>query len=304
VKNVLKLVAQMRRKPIVFVFHDVTDRGWFEDCVREISSVRQILPLEEVATHRHKGSCALTFDDGRRSVSDVVHPVLSEYKLPYTVFICTEVLTGGPVPWFLRIQHLAAAVGVDPLRMEWRLSDEHVRTKSELTDAVKRIPFERILSGLARLEEVHEIPPPAPERLFMSAGEISRLAAENVSFGSHTRRHPILSGLSARDQRHEIEVSRDEVEKLAGVRPSHFAYPNGSRLDFNEMTMSILGASGFTNGYTTIQRHLSASDEPFALPRIGLDDGHSPLRRAIKQLSPWLSRSHAAEGRIRTRANG
>jgi hypothetical protein len=113
-----------------------------------------------------------------------------------------------------------------------------------------------------------------------------------------------LSGLSARDQRHEIEASRDEVEELAGVRPSQFAYPNGSRLDFNEMTMSIVSASGFTNGYTTIQRHLSESDEQFALPRIGLDDGHLPLRRAIKQLAPWLSRSHAAEGRIRARVKG
>jgi peptidoglycan/xylan/chitin deacetylase (PgdA/CDA1 family) len=301
VKDIFKLVAQVRRKPIVFVFHDVTDKGWFEDCIREISSVRQVLPLEEVAAHKYKESCALTFDDGRRSVPDVVHPVLKRHKLPYTVFICTGVLTGGPVPWFLRVQHLAAAVGIEPLRMEWRLSGKYVRTKLELTDALKRVPFERILSGLARLEDFHEIPPPVPEHLFMNAGEVSRLAAEDVSFGSHTRQHPILSTLSAGDQRHEIETSRDEVESLAGIPPSQFAYPNGSRLDFDEVTMSILSASGFTNGYTTIQRHLSENDDPLALPRIGLDGGHLPLRRAIKQLAPWLSRSHAAEGRIRAR---
>jgi peptidoglycan/xylan/chitin deacetylase (PgdA/CDA1 family) len=301
VVDIFKWVARVRREPIVFVFHDVTDRDWFEDCIREIASVRKVLPLEEVASRRQKGSCALTFDDGMRSVSDLVHPVLREHKLPYTVFICTDVLGGGPVPWFTRIDHVAAAIGLQPLRREWRLVEDYVKTQSEVKVALKEIPLERILSGLARLEEVHEIAPLAPERVFMSPGQVSRLAAEGVSFGSHTHRHPILSKLSAKDQRHEIETSRDEVEKLAGIRPSQFAYPNGSKLDFDETTASILRASGFTHGYTTIQRHLSPSDEPFALPRIGLDAGDRLIRRAIKQSTPSLSRNHASERRIRAR---
>jgi peptidoglycan/xylan/chitin deacetylase (PgdA/CDA1 family) len=299
--DVFKLIARVRREPIVFVFHDVTDRDWFEDCIRDIASVRQVLPLEVVASRREKESCALTFDDGRRSVSDVVHPVLSGQKLPYTVFICTDVLTGGPVPWFLRIPHLASAIGREPLLAEWSLSDEYVKTNSDLTVALKEIPLERILSGLARLEKVHGIAPPAPGSLFMSPGDVSRLAAEEVSFGSHTRRHPILSKLSAKDQRHEIETSRDEVESLTGIRPSQFAYPNGSRLDFTDVTAAILQASGFTHGYTTIQRHLSPNAEPFALPRIGLDGGDGLIRRAIKQSTPWLSRNHATERRLRSR---
>jgi peptidoglycan/xylan/chitin deacetylase (PgdA/CDA1 family) len=303
VVDIFTLAARARRKPIIFVFHDVTDRAWFENCIREIASVRQVLPLEEVASRRERGSCALTFDDGRRSVSDVVHPVLSGHRLPYTVFICTDVLTGGPVPWFLRIGHLASAIGREPLCAEWRLSNEYVKTNSDLTVALKEIPLEQILSGLARLEEAHQIAPPAPESLFMSPGDVSRLAAEEVSFGSHTRRHPILSKLSAKDQRHEIETSRDEVEGLAGVRPSQFAYPNGSRLDFDEVTASILRASGFTHGYTTIQRHLSPRAEPFALPRIGLDGGDRLIRRAIKQSTPWLSRSYGSERRVRARVS-
>lgn len=299
--GIFKSAARLRRKPIVFVFHDVTDRDWFEDCIREISWAREVLPLEEVASRRQEGTCALTFDDGRRSVPDVVHPVLRDHKLPYTVFICTDVLNGGPVPWFVRIDHLATAIGIEPLRWEWCLGEEYVKTRYELTIALKEIPFDWILSGLAHLEQVHGIDPPAPGPLFMSPGQVSRLAAEEVSFGSHTRRHPILAKLSAEDQRDEIETSRDEVEKLAGVRPTHFAYPNGSRFDFDESTVSILRASGFTHGYSTIQRHLSENDEPFALPRIGLDAGDSPLRRALKQLTPSLSRNHAVERRIRAR---
>src|SRR5207248_1642684 len=97
------LLARVQRKAVVFVFHDVTDRAWFDDCITEISSTRHVVSLDEVATRRQAGTCALTFDDGRLSVADVVHPVLRAHKLPYTVFVCTDVLMGGPVPWFVRV---------------------------------------------------------------------------------------------------------------------------------------------------------------------------------------------------------
>ena len=299
----LRLLQSAHRRPIVFVFHDVNDQVWFEDCVLEISSTHEILPLEEVVSRRLPRTCALTFDDGRLSVSEVAHPVLSEHKLPYTVFICTDVLNGGPVPWFLRLQQLANVLGVEPLRSEWRFPKDCVRNEQELAIALKEIPLDRILSGLARLEKAHEVAPPASERLFMNARRIRDLAVENVSFGSHTHRHPILSRLSIEDQLREITVSRDGVEELVGIRPSHFAYPNGSRLDFDQKTVSILRASGFTYAYTTIQRHLSRDDDPLALPRIGLEVGDSRLKRAMKQLSPWLSRSHTIERKIRVRVN-
>ena len=294
-------LARVQRRAIVFVFHDVTDQAWFDDCINEISSTRQVVPLDEVATRRQPGTCALTFDDGRLSVVAVVHPVLRAHKLPYTVFVCTDVLMGGPVPWFVRIHHLAATVGIEPLRAEWRLGNRSGDTEYEVTVALKEIPFDRIVLGLSRLEAAHGTAPPAAEGLFMTSAHVGQLAAEGVSFGSHTRRHPILSRLSIEDQRHEIEASRDEVEKITGSLPSHFAYPNGSRLDFDDTTVSILQSAGFTHAYTTIQGHLAANDEPFTLPRIGVDAGDSRLRRGLKQLAPWLSRNHAKERKIRAR---
>ena len=103
------LLARVQRRAVIFVFHEVTDRAWFDDCISDISSTRDVLPLDEVATRRQAGTCALTFDDGRLSVADVVHPVLRAHKLPYTVFVCTDVLMGGPVPWFVRVHNLLSS---------------------------------------------------------------------------------------------------------------------------------------------------------------------------------------------------
>lgn len=293
-------LSRLQRRPIVFVFHDILDQTWFDHCIGEISSSRQVLPLEEVATRRELHTCALTFDDGRLSVAAVVHPVLRARQLPYTVFVCTDVLMGGTVPWFVRTHHLVRAIGIEPVRAEWGLGDG-CHTTDELVAALKEIPFDRILAGVSRLESAHAVSPPAPEDLFMTSAQVQELAVEGVSFGSHTRRHPILSKLSVEDQRHEIETSRDEVEKLTGSPPCHFAYPNGSRLDFDDRTLSILRSSGFRHGYTTIQRPLSPDNEPLQLPRIGIDAGNSPIRRAVKQVAPWLSRSHGRERKIRNR---
>src|SRR2546430_14506215 len=153
----------LQRRAVVFVFHDVTDQAWFDDCISEISSTRHVVPLDEVATRRQPGTCALTFDDGRLSVAAVVHPVLRAHKLPYTVFVCTDVLMGGPVPWFVRVHNLAATIGIEPLLAEWRVAKGCGETEYELTVALKEIPFDRIVSGLSRLEAAHGATPPASE---------------------------------------------------------------------------------------------------------------------------------------------
>lgn len=290
-------------RPIVFVLHDVSDGDWFEQWIREVVARREVLPLEDVARSRSAGTCALTFDDGLRSVADVAHPVLERYNLPYTVFVCTEVVTGGPLPWFVRLGRLTEAIGFDRLRGEWDgVPGESSASEYELTVALKEAPLDVILDRLARLEAAHGVTQPSPESLFMDGPTVRRLAGEAVSFGSHTHRHPILSKLDAPSQRAEIETSCSELEKLTGVRPSHFAYPNGSPLDFDATTVAILRDSGFEYAFTTTQRHVTRRDGAFTLPRIGLEVTDGPWRRTLKQIAPWLSRNHAVERRIRARA--
>src|ERR1700752_774088 len=215
----VRWLARRQRRPVVFVFHDVPDRALFEDCIGEITATRRIVPLNSVARQRHSGTCALTFDDGRRSVVDVAHPVLTAAQVPYTVFVCTEVLTGGPVPWFIRVEHLVRKIGIEPLRTQWGLGREYVDTGPELTAALKEIPLGGILAGLAELERDHDVPAPPPQALFMTPAQAGSLAAAGVVFGAHTSRHPILSKLSSAAQRREIETSCEEIETLVGVRP-------------------------------------------------------------------------------------
>jgi peptidoglycan/xylan/chitin deacetylase (PgdA/CDA1 family) len=300
--GVISWFVRLQRRPVVFVFHDVPDRQIFEDCISEISTSRRVVPLDTLARSRENDTCAITFDDGRRSVVDVAHAVLGPAQLPYTVFVCTDVLTGGPVPWFLRTDHLASKIGIEPLRRQWGLARDCVRTKYELVSALKEVPLDRILAGLVQLEREYRLVAPTPQQLFMTPAQVRMLAGAGVSFGAHTCRHPILSKLGVDEQRQEIEKCCQEIERLVGSRPCHFAYPNGSALDFDVTTKTVLRDVGVSFGYTTVPGYLSRGEDPLALPRIGLGS-EAAMHRALKQLAPWLSRSHARERRVRGRVD-
>jgi peptidoglycan/xylan/chitin deacetylase (PgdA/CDA1 family) len=292
----------LRKAAVVWVFHDVRNVAWFERCIDEIASVKEVLPLVEVARQPRRQACAITFDDGLRSVLDVATPVLRERGLPHTVFVCTDVLDGGPLPWFLRVAYLIERVGLDRVKDRWKLMDPTFRDKQDVIAGLKQIPFRSILEGLEELEDHYAVSPPAPCDLFLSAEDVRNLASSGTTIGSHTHRHPILSLLSAQDQEFEVEESARVIESLTGSRPTEFAYPNGTPLDFNATTIAILRASGMRLAVTTEQRHLSPHDDLLALPRIGLTDGDSFIRRLLKSVAPSLSRSVVRERRLRSRA--
>jgi len=296
----MRRALQIRSGSIVWLFHDVTDAGWFERCVDEITSGRDVLPLVELALDDgHEKACAITFDDGLRSVADVAHPILSARRLPYTVFVCTQVLTEGVVPWFYRVSHLGRSIGLEQVRSRWMDVTRRARTIDEFAISLKQVPLDAILNGLDELEDEHGIPPPDPLSLFLSADQVKALADAGATIGSHTHRHPILSLLAVEDQVFEVEHSAKVIESLTDRRPIEFSYPNGTPLDFNDDTIGVLRASGFQVAATTSPGILSGGADPMALPRVGLRDGASAWRRLAKTLAPSFSRIHAKERALR-----
>jgi peptidoglycan/xylan/chitin deacetylase (PgdA/CDA1 family) len=300
--DMVRAALRLRSGSMIWAFHDISEPEWFERCIDEISSERDVIALEEVAQNPgRRKACAVTFDDGLKSVLDIAHPILSERSLPYTVFVCTDVIAGGPVPWFLRIGQLIDLLGSDRVCQHWRVAGRRLQGKTDAIAALKEIPLDAVLDGIRELEEQYTISPPHPSGLFLSMDEVRWLATAGATIGSHTHRHPILSTLSARDQRDEVEKSARLIEKITGRRPLEFAYPNGTPLDFDSTTIAVLRASGTRLAVTTIQRHLKPSDDLFALPRIGLGDGHSRFRRVCKSAAPALSASYFRERRVRSR---
>lgn len=289
----IQVLPQCRRRSgaaVIWVFHDVTDLVWFRRCIDSIASARDVIRLDDLAREPERtGVCAITFDDGLRSVWTVAHPLLGAWRIPYTVFVCTDVLVGGPVPWFLRALRLIACVGPEPLVNAWDLPRHQMKLGSDVVEALKPIPLPALLDGLAALEDDFRLRPPDPRDLFLTVEEVRALSQSGADVGSHTHRHAILSRLNDQEQQAEIEESVEIVEQVTGRKPTQFAYPNGRPEDFDERAVKVLRETGIAVAVTTTQRYLGAAEDILKLPRIGVTDGESALHMSAKQVALSLS---------------
>lgn len=68
---------------------------------RQVLSIRDALPRLDVRGRLPRGTAALTFDDGFAALHEYVLPLLTQHRLPATVFLVAQTLTpaGRPVDW-------------------------------------------------------------------------------------------------------------------------------------------------------------------------------------------------------------
>jgi peptidoglycan/xylan/chitin deacetylase (PgdA/CDA1 family) len=116
----------------------------------------------------------------------------------------------------------------------------------------------------------------------MGWDEIRELSRRGIEFGSHTRTHPALCGLSNADVTRELLGARLKLEDELGKPVSALAYPYG---DFDAAIAHLAGACGYTLGVTCESRHAELTDNPLTLPRFEVQ-GHFTLTDLDRTLSP------------------
>ncbi len=107
----------------------------------------------------------------------------------------------------------------------------------------------------------------------MTRAQLLELASAGVTIGSHAWHHRSLGRLSADAARDEAERSRKDLEDLIGAAVTTFAYPFGTRADFNASTRAILDAAGYTTAFTSQHGAVLPDTDPLTLPRIKIEGG-------------------------------
>ena len=170
----------------------------------------------------------ITFDDGYRSVFELARPILRRYKIPATVFVCSDPVRRQRLFWFDAVTRALGPAAFDALRAlpneEWR-----------------------------KAAEEHDTPASAAPHLApMTEAQVRQLADEGFTIGVHTASHAPLAHAPADVQRRELESCRSALESWTGQRIDTVAYPFGApRADYNEETIAIAASLGFTAGFTT-----------------------------------------------------
>ncbi len=94
-----------------------------------------------------------------------------------------------------------------------------------------------------------------------------------VVIGSHSLTHRSMTRLPPREAEAEARRSRDTLEDQLGHRVDAFAYPYGTRADYNARTNAMLAEAGYACGFTSQHGSLTRGLYSLALPRVKVEAG-------------------------------
>ena len=300
-----------RRDPSfqIFIYHRVNDRSArffpgvpverFRRHMEILARHATVFPLGELVARAKSGSvpprsAAVTFDDGYRDNYQHAFPILRNLGLPATIFLATGAIETGTLLWHDRVFDAFEQAGDRPLTIAGKtlpMSPFAARraSLSELLALLRAQSREEreTLVGNVESQIGGDAAPDAAERM-LSWRQVQEMAGAGIDFGAHTVSHPILARLSGPERAAEIRNSREAIERRLNRPVDLFAYPNGTRADFDDGVERELAAQGFRAAVTTLWGSNDARTNPFALRRMGFWDADSdvaPLRLAWYRFS-------------------
>jgi peptidoglycan/xylan/chitin deacetylase (PgdA/CDA1 family) len=246
-------------------------------------------------------ACAITFDDGLRSQYELALPVLDALEIPGIFFVTAGPLVERRLLHVHRVHWLRERLDDEQL-LDLAL-DEMARAGvdldgSDLDPAAQMYRYDHPAAARVKFLLQHALPEPLRERvanaafraaggdedavfddLYMDASAVADLAGRRA-LGAHALTHRPLAGLSASDVRHELDTSRDILERVSGERPLVLSYPFGAAGTVVPETAHAASASGFVAGFTTERCLNRTLEQPLLLGRIDANDapgGRRPL---------------------------
>ncbi len=109
------------------------------------------------------------------------------------------------------------------------------------------------------------------EGKYLSQSQIHEMRGNNISFGSHTISHRILTSLGKEEIIKEIRDSKYILESQLDQKINSFAYPVGTRVDFNDEIMKTVKASKYAYACSNVYGINGNDTDIFALKRIGIE---------------------------------
>jgi peptidoglycan/xylan/chitin deacetylase (PgdA/CDA1 family) len=276
--------------------------GRFEAQLAWLAEKRTPLPMPEFVHRLQLGSLpgaavAVTFDDGYADNLEQAGPRLRAAGVPATVFLAAGAIGQPREFWWDEIARgilsrqdgLDADVSVEDraLRLNfdamngadaepagWRAWQEprtaRQRAYLDFWKVLRDASADARDAALSRFREATALPPPQHADLPMTAGDVARLTrGYGIDVGGHTITHPVLPQLAPHDKRREIGDGKRRCEELTGSAIDGFAYPHGA---VDADCRDAVRESGFKWACGTAHGPVSRTSDPFALPRIFVQD--------------------------------
>jgi len=294
----LRLVRWLHRKGLrILMYHRFPNAAGLDAQCRHIRKYYVPVSLSQVDSWLRCGgplppnAMAVTIDDGYRDFGDVAYPVLAAWQIPVTVYLVSDFLDGGIWLWVDQVRFAFANSPVRRFRtelpggqvLEFALETPGQRRTAarETCEALKLQPDCVRVTWLGSMPEWLKISVPASPPVAdapLSWADVRRMANGIVTFGAHTRTHPVLSRVGSQDGlTREIEGSKRRIEEVLGRPVEHFCYPNGGASDITPECVEAVRRADFRTAVTTQTGLIHAGDDQLLLRRIGVEPDADPL---------------------------
>ena len=287
--------ARLRDRIVILAYHDM-DAPTFKRHLEFLARTYNIVSLTKAVRAIKHGEAlpqralVLTFDDGFRSFYTAVYPALRQFQSPATVFLTTGYIGSKDIPWFswidLAFRTRADIAGLLPHSLR---GAEWPSLRRSLMAYLKAVPDEErqsVVKGV--IQRVQASDEEVDRYRLLTWDQVREMESTGlVSFGGHTRTHPILTRVDIDTARREVADCAADLKRELGPAARHFAYPNGTRADFNKQIQSIVREAGFASAVTIVRGTNGPGDDVFALRRIAVDGTLSVGELAAKVSGLW-----------------
>jgi peptidoglycan/xylan/chitin deacetylase (PgdA/CDA1 family) len=266
-----------------------------------------ILSMDELCDIVHAGSplkkpsLIITFDDGYLDNYTLAYPVLRELGVPAIIYLTTGLIGTNGRTWPDQIEHALLKTMKESFDFPEIFHDGkvHIGTENEkakintrIAQALKQIPDSKrkeLLRKLFRTLDVSEIQENDDARMMLNWDEITEMAKNGITCGSHSHTHPILSKMPLAEAKDDILKSKKILEEKLKSPIRHFAFPNGRPEDFSEELKAYCRAIGFeTIASVTYGVNSASADNLMSLKRIGANSPYWMMAGEIyRELRRW-----------------
>ena len=301
VKSILSIVPQAISHKLVdefvpiFMMHRIIDNNGDPD----LAKVKHLQAcLEYIRKHAYQpialddmcklfASCeplprksvVFTVDDGFADQFEQLAPIFSQYDVPLTCFLITDMLDGILWPWDDQVKYIISATKLSSFLAKLP-NDEQFLCNFDGEGAevvIEKLRFRlknqdqtQLYDWLQNLYNVAEVDVPnQPPLQYKSASweQANEFVDNGHSVAAHTKTHRILSRLNDTEVREEILGSYEYLKKRIPGSSDMFAYPTGRSTDFGVREENIIKDSPIICAVSTIHDAVRMGCELTALPR-------------------------------------
>jgi len=257
-----------------------------------------VLPLSAMAEarknpSRHRHALFITFDDGYANNLHVAADILGGLALPWTLFVSTHHIESGERnPAFLARLFFRYAPDGDYTIPHFGRIILGTREQRELQvdtslNALKFFNAARAKQSLDAMlesfspERLEQLLEQFPSEKFLTWAELASLARRGVEIGAHAHSHwPMHAGQPREYLTEQARLPRQLIESHVGPC-RFFAYPFGNQADVSSEAWRAVRDAGYDFAFTTVSGTLTASANPWLMPRYGVGMEETKLASMI-----------------------